>query len=64
MKDIAWKKDWFPKIPKVERNYWKSEDNQRQFLHNLASRYHLVRSSDWRRVTSALIEKNGGRVSS
>ncbi len=62
MKDILWKTEWFENVPKYSHSFWDSIGNQRKFLEELAAKYSISCPSDWRRVTCALIHKNGGMV--
>ncbi len=59
-----WKKEWFQNLPEIPKYYWKSFDNCREFMDKLVARYNLQTTNDWRKVSRALIIKNGGSVGS
>lgn len=62
MKEIEWKKEWFPSPPKYSPTHWESKDNQRIFLDEIAAEYSIVDPKDWKRASSTLIKKHGGYV--
>lgn len=62
MIDVDWKKEWFPTIPKYTRMYWKSEENQRNFLKYIASQYGVEKPQDWNKISLTLIRGEGGQV--
>lgn len=61
--EIAWKREWFPKIPKYPGSFWNSKENQIAFLDDIAIDYKIKEPSDWSRVTLSLVRKKGGQVS-
>lgn len=58
--EISWKEEWF--TSRYPSNHWNSLDNQRYFLEELAAKYSLDYPESWRKVSSSLIAKNGGKV--
>lgn len=41
--------------------YWKSKQNQRDFLNRMAKKYEISHWNDWYRVKQRNIEESGGR---
>lgn len=60
--DIEWKKTWFSSIPRFPKSHWSSEENCRNFLHEIAKSNNIQKSNDWKKITSSLFKNNGGWV--
>lgn len=61
--DVHWEREWFVNVPKYSHSFWNNMSNQRLFLYNIASEYGIEDPSQWKRLTYALIKKQGGNVS-
>lgn len=51
-----------PASQKYSPDYWSRISNHREFLDSIAVDYHLSKPSDWKRVSSQLVTKRGGKV--
>lgn len=54
---------WFTHVPKLSRKYFDTQSNQILFMNEIAQKYKLNTASDWKRISSSLIIKSGGKVS-
>lgn len=59
--DINWDRSWFTNH-RISASYWESVSNMKQFLDTIALNYGLEGPSDWKRVSTALIKNQGGKV--
>lgn len=58
--EVNWSPLWFPK--NLTPTFWRKKDHQLHFLKSLAFQYNLNSETDWKRVSSTLIVKHGGKV--
>jgi hypothetical protein len=49
-KDTNWKREWFSNIDKLPNSYWKSMENRRNFLDEIAKKLSINTPSDWGNV--------------
>jgi hypothetical protein len=56
IKDTNWKREWFTKLPK---SYWKSMENRRNFLDEIAKKLNIKTPSDWGKVTNQQLFEHG-----
>lgn len=55
--EIKWERDWFPQVPRL---YWRSMENRRKFLDEIAIKHNVKKLSDWGKVTISQIRQFGG----
>lgn len=58
--DIEWKKEWFPNIFSYPRSYWKSMENRKLFLDELAVKLNVKEPRDWGKIPRNRIYEFGG----
>lgn len=58
--DIEWKKDWFSNIPHFPQSYWKSMENRKKYMDELAVKLNISHPSDWGNVSIQRIYELGG----
>ena len=52
--------DIFIQRMRVPHNFWKSKDNQRQFMDSLAKEFNIQSPEGWKNVTVSMIKQKGG----
>lgn len=57
LEDIKWKREWFIKLP---NSYWKSMENRKKFLDEVALKLNINSPKDWGKVTQHLCNELGG----
>lgn len=55
--EIEWKKEWFSKVP---NSYWKSMENRKMLMDQIAKKLNIKNPSDWGKVTQNCIYELGG----
>ncbi len=60
--DVKWERKWFNNIPRFPKKYWTSMDNCKNFMDEIATHSNVISANDWRKVSLALIRRNGGLV--
>lgn len=53
-----WKEE---KLDNKRKGYWKSKENQIEFLNNIAIKYNITTPQDWGKITTQDIIDNGGK---
>jgi hypothetical protein len=56
--EVEWTKEWFHRT-KVEANYWKNKENQRNLFDKLADDFQIKKPSDWGTITYNQIASKG-----
>lgn len=59
-KDVNWKQEWFLNCSKVPNSYWKSIENRRNFLNEVASILGIKSPKDWGKITHRELREVGG----
>lgn len=62
MFDVLWRKEWFPRL-RSNTSLKNSISNQKNLIDELALKFGILHSNHWKKVTNAMIIKNGGKVS-
>lgn len=57
--DIKWERKWFRNRPNVPKNYWKSMENQKKFMDELAIKLNIKDPRDWGKQTTRVIYELG-----
>lgn len=58
--DIKWKKEWFSYLPHYPKSHWKSRENCKIFLDELARKLNIKSPRDWGKVTIREFHRYGG----
>lgn len=62
LKDIPWKKEWFPHSMAMPLSFWKSMENRKTFMEECSKKLHIKKPSDWGNIKAQTIIRLGGRV--
>lgn len=59
--ETKWKREWFQGLSKYHNKYWETVENQRKFLIEIATKNSISGTRDWKKISTALISRAGGK---
>lgn len=60
LKEVQWKKEWFPTAAILPKSYWTSPQNRREFLGKIKVKFGIKEPKDWGKIRIQDIKQMGG----